>query len=33
MPKKSVVLLPETENILAQMGEQINIMVLKKRGY
>ena len=31
MPKKSVVLLPETENILAQMGEQIKLARLRRR--
>ena len=31
MPKKSVVLLPETENILAQMGEQIKLARLRSR--
>ena len=31
MPKKSVVLLPETENILAPMGEQIKLARLRRR--
>ena len=31
MPKKSIVLLPETENILAQMGEQIKLARLRRR--
>ena len=31
MPKKSVVLLPETEKILAQMGEQIKLARLRRR--
>ena len=31
MAKKSVVLLPETENILAQMGEQIKLARLRRR--
>ena len=31
MPKKSVVLLPETENILAKMGEQIKLARLRRR--
>ena len=31
MPKKSIVLLPETKNILAQMGEQIKLARLRRR--
>lgn len=31
MPKKSVVLLTETENILARMGEQIKLARLRRR--
>lgn len=31
MPKKSIVLLPETERILSQMGEQIKYARLRRK--